>query len=349
MRAAVHSHAEEIHLTSENGVITVEHSVLSLDAETSSVVNFVSSPGPAFLFGKLAGKQVLLPDEAYRILAPRFPSTPFLPCPFFRTISLGNLNIELLPSGEGTGSSFLYLQKDKDSLLYAGCWSRTGSLALRKAQPKQAETLFLRLQQNPLSLPQGSVRKETERFIEFAQKILKAQENVVVAVGSFGEAQFLASRLFAAQVPVSCDAKLHRVFKTLEESLPPSEVPRWLKAANRLPQNAAVRQQIPSVILLSRELLLSQKPRMLPQGVWVWLGVEPLVGYRQPWLSSLTFVDTFTISLRPDAPEVLALIADVKPSQVLVTGDGATLVVQWLAGRGIPAELFAPPRLQTLF
>jgi len=335
---------EEIHLSSENGIVTLEHSVLTLDAESSTSVNFVSSAGPAYLCGKIAGRQVLLSDEAYRILVARLPQTPFLPCQFFRPIVLGNLSIELLPSGESPGSSFLRVSKHADSIFYASYWSRRSSTAFRKAVFKASQCLLLKLHSNPFTSGGANSRKETERLLEFAQKIVRAQENLVVAVGSFGEAQHLASRFQTVAIPVSCDARLFRIMKTLEASMPPTEVPAWLRGIRKHGANDLG----PSVVLVSKEQLLLQRPRALPQGVWVWLGEAPL-GFRQPWMAGLTFVDAFGVHDLPDSAEIQALVSEVRPSQMLVYGEGAAQVVQWLAGRGVPAELFAPPRVQTLF
>ncbi len=336
---------EDIQLSSENGVVALEHTVLTLDAEQSTLVNFLSSPGPAYLRGKVSGKQVLLSDEAYRILVARFPQTPFLPCPYFRPIVLGNLSIELLPSGESPGSSFLRVQKNQDSLFFASFWSKQSSSAFRKAVFKPSHMLLLKLHANPFQVPGTNARKEVDRLIEFAQKILRAQENLVIAADSFGEAQHLASRLQAAGLATACDARLHAIMKTLGESMPPTEVPAWLRGLRK----HSVQATEPAVVLVSKEQLLAQRPRSLPKGVWAWLGNELPQAFQQPWMSGLTFVDAFAIHNAPDTAEIQTLVSEVRPSQVLVYGEGAPQVVQWLAGRGVPAELFAPPRLQTLF
>lgn len=341
----VRTSGEEIQLSSDNGVVALEHSVLTLDAEHSSLVNFISSPGPAYLSGKLSGKQILLSDEAYRILLARFPQTPFLPCQYFRPIVLGNLSIELLPSGESPGSSFLRVQKGQDSLFFASYWSKQSSSAFRKAVFKRSQMLLLKLHANPFQVPGTSARKEVDRLLELAQKILRAQENLVIATDSFGEAQHLASRLHAAALPTACEPRLHSIMKTLGDSMPPTEVPSWLR---NLRKHSAQSSE-PCVVLVSKEPLLAQRPRSLPKGVWAWLGNELPQGFQQPWMSGLTFVDAFAIHNAPDTAEIQTLVSEVRPSQMLVYGEGAPQVVQWLAGRGVPAELFAPPRLQTLF
>jgi hypothetical protein len=66
-------------------------------------------------------------------------------------------------------------------------------------------------------------------------------------------------------------------------------------------------------------------------------------------MAGLTFVEAFGIQNAPDPAEIHGLVSEVRPQQVLVYGEGAPQVVQWMAGKGVPAELFAPPRLQTLF
>jgi len=253
--------------------------------------------------------------------------------------------VELLPSGESPGSSFLRIQKRQESLFFASYWSRQSSSAFRKAMFKPSQTLLMRLHANPFLVPGTNARKETERLVDFAHKILRARENLVIATDSFGEAQHLASRLHAGGLVTACDARLFRIMKTLESSMPPAEIPGWL----RLVRKHSSAPSEPSVVLVSKEQLLIQRPRTLPQGVWVWLGSEPPQGFRQPWMAGLTFVDAFGIHNAPDSAEIQTLVSEVRPQQTLVYGEGAPQVVQWLAGRGVQAELFAPPRLQTLF
>ena len=136
----------EIMLNHEDGDITIEHAILALDAQTSGHINFLSSVGPSYCGGKMSGKQILVSHEAHRILAQKFPKAAFLPCSYFRPIVLGNLQVELIPSGHSPGSSFLRVEKKNDSLLYAAHWSKRTSSTLRRAAFRQAETLLLKLQ-----------------------------------------------------------------------------------------------------------------------------------------------------------------------------------------------------------
>lgn len=340
------SEGDEIYLSSDNGGVLLEHTILTLEGGAApSHVNFLSSAGPAYISGKLAGKQLLVSDEAYRILAPRFPKASFLPCQYFRPIVLGNIQVELLPSGESPGSSFLRVEKRQDSVFYASFWSRQATSAVRKAVFKEAKTLLLRLQSDPLHIFSTNSRRESERLLEFAQKIQRAGETLVAIVDAFGDAQILASRLNEIKLPVCYEPKLYQVMKIIHDSMPPAQVPPWLRSLKKYSQDC----DTPGIVLVSKQHLFLQRPRKLPKGIWVWIGLDTDHQHRNPWLTNITFADAFAIQNDPDMAEIFELVAEVKPRQVLIFGEGASTCVHHLARQGIPAEFFAPPKLETLF
>ncbi len=337
--------SDDIYLSNENGGVLVEHSVLSLEAQSSECTNFISSAGPAYISGKLFGKQVLVSDESYRLLSPRFPKTAFLPCQYFRPIVLGNIQLELLPSGESPGASFLRIQKKDDSLFYASHWSRQNSAALRRSVFKTSKTLMVRLHKDPNAVFSVTARRETERFLDFSRKIINASENLVAVVNTFGEAQNLSYHLDNLKIPYSFDSKLHAVMKSFQETLPAAQCPSWLKEVNRY--NAE--SPSPSVILVSKQHLLQSRPKSLPDGIWVWIGLDSEEQLRHPWLSCIAFTDTFLLQDNPDITDLLDMIKEVNPQQILLFGEGAQNCATVLARQGLHAECFSPPRLQTLF
>ncbi|MEY3903065.1 MAG: hypothetical protein RL189_2371 [Pseudomonadota bacterium] len=355
---------DDIQLNHDDGDITVEHAILALDAQNSTHINFISSVGPAYCSGKLAGKQLLVSHEAHRILAQKFPKAAFLPCSYFRPIVLGNLQVELIPSGDGPGSSFLRVEKKHDSIFYASHWSKRTTPVLRRAAYRQAETLLLKLKSDPSALFATSVRRELERLAEFCSKLLRAGERVVVVADACGAAHHIVGLLTELRIPIHLDKHLAGLMES-ESDLPiasafPSgqtthshatsagEGTLWNQGARtQWVENPA---HLPCVILLSKEHLLSRRQRTLPQGIWVWTGLHDQHAAAQcPWLAHLTFADHFSIHFAPDLSEIEGLIEEVHPSQVLVCGEGAQTCVHHLTRRGIDAQVFAPPRLETLF
>lgn len=364
---------EDIQINHDDGDITIEHAILALDAKSSGHINFVSAAGSPYCAGKITGKQILVSHEAHRILAQKFPKAAFLPCSYFRPIVLGNLQVELIPSGQSIGSSFLRIEKKKDSLFYASQWSMRANPMLRRAAFRQAETLLLKLSSDPSAFFATSVRRELERLSDFCSKLVKAGERVIVVADASWAAHHIVGILTELRIPISLDKHLmtlldvgHDPSGTIAfDALPSSATQNTTRPTSNsktpsghgAPWNQGSRTQWvdssstqPHVAIVSKEHLLSRRPRSLPQGIWVWTGLFDAYAASQcPWLSHLNFADTFGIHFAPDLSEIEGLIEDVKPRQVLVCGEGAQTCVHHLTRRGIDAQVFAPPRLETLF
>ena len=382
----MHSLADEIRLSNEDGTLGIEHSVLKLDGflpskklpraverDSSPSILFLSSLSQLFNLkhqGNLSqltemAPQILLSDEAYRIAVKHFPSLLFLSCHFNAQLSVGNLSLELLPAGDSPGSSMLWLGKRNDDMLFANYWSKKTTSAFRKNAPKRAQTLVLKLRSQhnfagmrgfsgnygfvPKDLSKEQ-KKETERFVELANKVTKAGENLIVPVDFFGEVQRLAARIAQAdaQIPVMYCPRVHNVMSSWRDSLPTSETPAWLNSLVKLDKNSA--QHSAAIIFISKSRLLQHGPSEFKEGVWVWLGAEiPNRGYTPHSLSQISFAECFALHESPDSAEILTLIQEVRPNQVLICGEGSSQVVHWLVGKGINAQMFIPTKTKTLF
>jgi hypothetical protein len=349
---------DEISLNHEDGDITLEHSVLALDAKTFGQINFLSNVAEAYFSGKTGGKQLLVSPEAHRILAGKMTKAAFLPCTYFRPIMIGNLRVELLPSGHGTGSAFLRIDKKGDSLLYASHWSNRASTLLRRAAPKPSDTLLLKLHCDPSTLFATSVRREMELFTEFCVKLTRAGEKIVAVVDSWGTAHHLIASLTELRVPIGIDKHLQALLDIAQElnnptahsgDAPRIETPgvKWTQGAKTQWVEMGAAQ--PCVVFVSKEALLARKQRSLPQGIWVWTGLDHQLCAQSQWISQLTFAEKFAIQFFPDHSEIEELVHETCPRQVLVCGEGARTCVHQLTRKGIDAQVFAPPRLETLF
>lgn len=349
---------DEISLNHEDGDVTLEHSVLSLDAKLHGQINFLSNASEAYFSGKAGGKQLLVSPEIHRVLAGKMTKASFLPCTYFRPIMIGNLRVELLPSGHGNGSSFLRVEKKNDSLLYASHWSNRPSSLLRKASPKPSETLLLKLHNDPSTLFATSVKREVERFTEFCVKLTRAGEKIVAVVDSWGTAHHLIAALTELRVPVGIDKHLQTLLDashelnnptayTLEHTRTDPPHVRWTQGART--QWVEIGAAHPCVVFISKEALLSRRQRSLPQGIWVWTGLDHQLCAQSQWASQMTFAEQFAIQFFPDLSEIEELVRETAPRQVLVCGEGAQTCVHQLTRKGIDAQVFAPPRLETLF
>jgi hypothetical protein len=124
----------------------VEGTTLCLEGSSLESLSFLSSPVQPWQSGKLSGRQVLVSDDAHEILSKKFPKIAFLSCKYLHPITLGSLTLELLPSGEAPGSSFLLIRKGERSLLYVSHWNPEAHPSIRKPVLRSANRLLIRIE-----------------------------------------------------------------------------------------------------------------------------------------------------------------------------------------------------------
>ena len=324
--------------------VVLEHVIINLEGTASQYLNCYSSPSPVFFNKKLFGRQALVSDECHRIIAKNNNRIPFLVCHYYRPITLGHITVELLPSGASPGSSFLFVQKKEEKLLFASHWSKRNSPSLKRAFVKKAQTLLIKLRSDPSQLLATNSRRECDRFIDFCKKITAAGENIIVVTDPFEEGMYLASILADEGLSLATDSRLLRLFKLIQQGVSKNEAPQWLQKVKSFKQISQ-----PSVIMISRHDFLHHRLRVVPRGIWVWIGLEDPTLQRSSWLNRVSFADRFLIQNAPDNGEILSLISEVSPTTVLIYGEGAKNCVTHLQRQGVHAELFLPPRMDTLF
>lgn len=345
--------SDSMRVEEQNDGFLVESPILSLDLVDEASFNFCSSVRDTLFapMSRAPKRQTLLSEEAFNILKWRGMPGSFLPCPYFRKISLGSLTVELLPSGEGCGSSFLQITKGGDSgtsLLYAHNWSLYGSRVLRAAAPKPAAELLLRLRQNPLEASHTQDKREIARFLDLATKLTAAGEWVVAVLPSLGPTQMIASELHHRGVDIYLDSWNFKTTQALKVDENQEGIQAWIHAAKKL--NSKPSQDRPGVILLSKEGLKPGKTPSLPNAVWCCFDCDPVGTHITPLAHSLgrSFSEHFGVKLYPDLTDILALIEIVKPQHVTIAGPGAAAVSTALARHGLSSSAAASSML-TLF
>jgi hypothetical protein len=230
---------------------------------------------------------------------------------------------------------------------------------LRRAAFRPAHTLLLKLHNDPSALFATSARRELDRLGEFCGKLLRAGERVIVVADSAGTAHHIVGLLTELRLPVALDKHLQILMETEPEvhtgianiapnnHTPAQSSGRWNQGART--QWVDPQSFQPAVLILSKDQLLARRQRTLPQGIWVWTGLDQHLISQCAWLAHLTFAEQFAIHFAPDLSEIESLVHECQPRHVLVCGEGAQTCVHHLTRRGIDAQVFAPPRLETLF
>lgn len=180
----------------------------------------------------------------------------------------------------------------------------------------------------------------------------------MVVADAAGTAHHIVGLLTELRIPVALDKHLQVLMEVEHESnphvahlkassSPHANTPRWNQGARTKWVDPTSNQAC--VLLIAKDRLLARRQRILPQGIWVWTGLDLHLHSQCSWLAHLTFADHFALQFYPDLAEIEDLVKETHPRQVLVCGEGAETCVHHLTRRGIDAQVFAPPRLETLF
>ena len=364
----------EIQLSTINDVVQLEHRLISLDADQSGCrFQFVSCPSK-LLFQQRAGtspnpqaagasaQQNVVSFDAFRILTEANKNEGLLPLHYFRQFSLGNLGLELLPSGAGPGSSLLRAEKKRDSLLYAHIWSKRKSPAYQQIYTKPSDTLLLNIKSDPFLQPdEAKGKKELERLIEFCSKVTQSGTSVILSTPRFGAAQHIGYHLHKALVPLVWDKELCLIAKGVKSLLPSSEIPLWLKNVTHIRKNdsrSGAKNHAPAtgtgtVHLTSRERFQSNRgfgsQESMKNAVFVWVGNEIPRGFLTSGSQLWPFSECFSLGNQPNFGEILDLVQAVRPKHTLVYGENADAVAHGLRKKNLPAQKFLPAQSDTLF
>lgn len=328
----------------------VEHPILSLDLPDEATFNFCSGVQDLLNMSPSRGpkRQTLLSEEAFNILKWRGLSGSFLPCPYFRPLSLGNLTVELLPSGEGCGSAFLHMTGPAaTSTLYAHRWSGMTSRALRSAAPKPADHLLLRLWMAPQDVSHSVDKKELARFYDFASRIIQAGEWVVALIPSCSAMQVVMAEMQSRRLPLYFDRQTWRGLMALRGEGTPEDSKDGAELLRKLPPRPSTASEKPGLIILRPDTLRAGKRPPLPKAIWCLIGDQ----HHQQALAApagLALSESFSVSMAPDLGDIQNLVETVQPRRVTVSGPGAEGLATMLGRHGLVARAIRPA-MTTLF
>lgn len=323
--------------------VFVEGSVLCLEGISNESLTFISSPVNPWRNEKLSGRQILVSDEAHELLSQKFKKVAFLSCKYNHPITLGALTLELSPSGEAPGSSFLHIRKNDRSLLYVSHWNPDTHPAIRSAIPRKANRLLVNLEsgKKPSAGGAAAIRNETERL----QKTLANVPAEQKCLGVLLEPSRDLHRVLSALPPgVPClygDDKIIEFAQACATSFSESHKPFREQLKSIKPLSAF--SDGCAVVLVCKH----QTPKKLPNIPWVLItshkdGDAP---------AGVTISERFCIAHIPGPSDILRLVSETGASDVVLvnTGAAAAACVAYLTQHGVSASLLSAPQTTPLF
>ncbi len=321
----------------------MEGSVLCLEGSSNDTLTFVSSLVGPWRTGKLLGRQILVSDEAHEILSRKFKKVAFLSCKYNHPITLGALTLELLPSGEAPGSSFLLIRKNDRSLLYVSHWNPDTHRAIRAAKARPTNRLVVNLESGKKSTGGGAaaIRSEIERLEKTLRLVHENQERLGIIIEPSRDLHRVLAALPPHPIALYADEKTLEFASACAVSFAESHRPfrELFKGMRPL----AEFKEGPGIALVSKH----SKPQELPNTPWALItshkdGDAP---------TQVTISERFCIAHIPGPSDILKLASETGASEVVLvnTGVAAESCVAYLTQHGMSASLLSAPQTTPLF
>lgn len=294
---------QDIRLRSTNDGIELVDSILWFDSASTGQLSFLSTP---LLQKKFRVPQVIATEEAIKILDACQVKVHALKCQYNRPFSIGRLKMELLPSGGTLGGASLHVETTNGKLLYAPYLQTQRVPTVRQMQLKRSNTLILGAH-HPSPKKQFPMRKkELERLGQLIQDNHKPGKPVMVLCPQISIAQELTEYLNRHDFSVGVHSKIKKINKIYEgfgsQLGPYANLSSKRKCQVLLyPFPASSLHGIPP---------MPTGPKIVVNDGNVTFDYEHMEG----------FVDSISLSLHADGPDLKEVAAAVKPEVLYFFG-----------------------------
>ncbi len=321
----------------------MEGSVLCLEGSSNDTLNFISSPVTPWRNGKLPGRQVLVSDEAHELLATKFKKSAFLSCKYNHPINLGALSLELLPSGEAPGSSFLLIRKNDRSLLYVSHWNPDTHPAIRAAKIRPTNRILVNLEigKKPSTGGAHLVRHEIDR-LELALKTSYNDQKIIgICLEPPRDLHRVLATIPSETVNIFGDESVLEYASACAHSFSESHKPFRERLKKIVPLSELKNQT--GIVLISKNHL----PKKIPDIPWMLITSHK----ESEAPAQVPVLERFCIAHIPGPSDILKLVSETGASEVVLvnTGPAAEACVAYLRQHGVGSSLLSAPQTTPLF
>jgi Cft2 family RNA processing exonuclease len=281
--------------------------------------------------------QIITTEETAKLIELFHKKPNALICQYNRPFSIGQLRLELLPSGHILGGASLSVNTIEGPLLYAPYLQPAKIPTVRAMQLTKAKFLVLGAHQPLPATPAPSRRREKEKLLDDIHAAISAKRWPVLLCPSLGLAQELTHALATQQLPVAVHSTIYKSNKVYEAS--------GVKLGTYSLYSA--RRSKHKIILLPSDF--SEKTKLPP------LGERPYWLIRQcPALEGSSPVPAgisgeYLLALSSSAPELAQVIQHVAPKEVYFYGHYAKQYAEYFANLGLPIKTLFPNDQPPLF
>ncbi|MEM1026337.1 MAG: hypothetical protein AAGD10_21615 [Myxococcota bacterium] len=314
------------------GGVHLSDSVLWCDADRKKELSFVSS-AHADVVGKK--RRILATDETVRILTRGSGRIDALTSPFRRPFVLGNLELEMHPSGRMLGAAQLLVRREKRRLLYTNDFLTQKLATAERAQPVPCDVIAMpgTFGRRDCRFPERA--EVFERILSFVDDTLEEKANPVLVVPPLGPAQELMYMLGKRGYRLRVHRGIHDIAKVY------IQLGRDLLGARRL-QGQPARDEI---VLIPPILRHDATVRAMPKRRLALISGRAL---DQAYVYQTGVDEAFPLAEAADHQELLDFVAACGAREIYLTTQADELAED-LRQRGLKVHDLVKPEQLSLF
>jgi len=161
-------------------------------------------------------EKIIATHETIKFLEKKVKRSVLLTCPFYRPFSLGNLQVELIPSGHMLGSAQIIVDKSEKTLIYSGDINLKELPTAESISIKHCNVLVLKCS---FGLPEYIFPKFEESMkplIKFIEAALSSDSTPILKVKAMGMAQDIIKALGESGFKLTLHKSIYDVTKIYE-------------------------------------------------------------------------------------------------------------------------------------
>jgi len=162
-------------------------------------------------------EKIIATHETIKFLEKKVKKSVLLTCPFYRPFSLGNLQVELIPSGHMLGSSQIIVDKSEKTLIYSGDINLKELPTTETISIKHCNVLVLKC---TFGLPEyifPRFEESMEPLIKFIGAALSSNSTPILMVKAMSVAQDIIKTLGDNGFKLRLHKSIYNVTKIYEE------------------------------------------------------------------------------------------------------------------------------------
>jgi len=187
---------------------------LWFDSKKKAELSFISN---ANIDRFTPSEKIIATPETIKFLFNKIKKSIVLACPYYRPFTLGNLQVELVPSGHMLGSSQMIVDKGNKTLLYTGDINLNKLPTAKPAYTKHCDVLVMKCPYGQPGYIFPSFDESIEALTGFIKETLSSDSTPVIIVEPLGKAQDIIKALGEHGFKLSLHKSIYKATKIYEE------------------------------------------------------------------------------------------------------------------------------------